>query len=131
MDLIVTTYKKEKNNFHNQVLEMRKEVEQAETVRVCIEEILQGDRELTQVKKQELELQKYSHETACIKWHCKNEVFSAQEYIRANCEYPGAWDGEIERIEEIGNTIIAVARVFPVDRSSSSRVVSFINKRMI
>ncbi len=58
MDLIVTTYKKEKDNFHNQVLQMRKEVEQAETVRICIEEILQGDRELTQVKKQELELQK-------------------------------------------------------------------------
>lgn len=56
MDLIVTTLKKEKNNFHNQVLEMRKEVEQAETVRSCIEEILQENRQLTQVKKQELDL---------------------------------------------------------------------------
>jgi len=74
----------------------------------------------------EVELQKYFHETACIRWPCTNEVFSVQEYIRANCEYPGAWDGEIERIEEIGNTIIVVARVFPVDRSSSSHVVSFI-----
>ena len=56
MDLIVTTLKKQKDNLYNQVLEIRKEVEQAETVRVCIEEILQGDRELTQVKKQELDL---------------------------------------------------------------------------
>ncbi len=56
MDLIVTTLKKQKDNLYNQVLEIRKEVEQAETVRICIEEILQENGELTQVKKQELDL---------------------------------------------------------------------------
>jgi len=56
MDLIVTTLKKQKDNLYNQVLEIRKEVEQAETVRSCIEEILQENRQLTQVKKQELDL---------------------------------------------------------------------------
>lgn len=63
---------------------------------------------------------------AVIRWHCTNELFSVEEYIRANCEYPGDWDGEIERIEEIGNTIIAVIRVFPADKSMSYHVVSFI-----
>ena len=56
MDLIVTTLKKQKDNLYNQVLEIRKEVEQAETVRICIEEILQENGELTQVKKQGLDL---------------------------------------------------------------------------
>ena len=26
--------------------------------------------------------------------------------IRANCEYPGEWDGEIERIENAGDVVI-------------------------
>ncbi|EIK81944.1 hypothetical protein CGSMWGv1400E_01445 [Gardnerella vaginalis 1400E] len=38
---------------------------------------------------------------AVIRWHCTNEKFSAQEYIDVNCNYPGDWDGAIERIEEI------------------------------
>lgn len=63
---------------------------------------------------------------AVIRWHCTNELFSVEEYIRANCEYPGDWDGEIERIEEAENTLILVVRVFPVDKSMSFHVVSFI-----
>lgn len=46
----VTTLKKEKNSLYSQILDMRKEVEQAESVRSCIEKLLQGNRELTQVK---------------------------------------------------------------------------------
>lgn len=52
----VTTLKKEKNSLYSQILDMRKEVEQAESVRSCIEKLLQGNRELTQVKEQELRL---------------------------------------------------------------------------
>ena len=37
---------------------------------------------------------------AVIRWHCTNEKFSAQKYIDVNCNYPGDWDGAIERIEE-------------------------------
>ncbi|WP_029409733.1 hypothetical protein [Treponema pedis] len=51
-----TTLKKEKKNLYNQILEMRKGVEQAETVRGCIEKLQQENRELIQVKKQELGL---------------------------------------------------------------------------
>ena len=52
----VTTLKKEKNSLYSQILDMRKDVEQAESVRSCIEKLLQGNRELTQVKKNELGL---------------------------------------------------------------------------
>jgi len=52
----VGNMKKEKDTLYSQILDMRKEVEQAESVRSCIEKLLQENRELTQVKKNELEL---------------------------------------------------------------------------
>ena len=70
---------------------------------------------------------------AVIRWHCTNEQFTVEEYVRANCDYPGNWLGEIERIEENGSLIILAGRVFPEDRISSFHVVSFIrlNKGLI
>ena len=62
---------------------------------------------------------------AVIRWHCSNEQFSVSEFIRANCEYPGDWDGTIERAEQHGDEVITVLRVFPKDRSASFHVVSF------
>lgn len=34
-------------------------------------------------------IKEYFHEDAYVNWHCTNEHFSVEEYIRANCEYPG------------------------------------------
>jgi hypothetical protein len=70
-------------------------------------------------------LQAYFHKDAVIRWHCSNELFTVQEYIRANCDYPGLWDGEIERIEETADTVITAVNVYPVDKSHSFHVVSF------
>lgn len=66
---------------------------------------------------------------AIIRWHCSNERFTVSEYLKANCDYPGNWDGVIERIEEIGDTIVLAGRVFPTDESTSFHVVSFIKLR--
>ena len=52
----VTAMKKEKDSMYSQIIDLRKEVEQAESVRSCIENLQQENRELTQAKKQELEL---------------------------------------------------------------------------
>ena len=71
-------------------------------------------------------LQTYFHEEAIIRWHCSNELFTVQEYIQANCEYPGQWDGEIERIEETKETIITAVNVYSTDKSDSFHVVSFL-----
>ena len=65
-------------------------------------------------------------EDAVIRWHCSNEQFTVAEYIRVNCDYPNDWSGEIERVEETGNTVILAGRVYPVDRSMSFHVVSFL-----
>lgn len=68
----------------------------------------------------------YFHPDAYVNWHCTNEHFSVEEFIRANCDYPGDWDGEIQRVEQIGDLTITVTHVYPKDRSASFRVVSFI-----
>lgn len=40
----------------------------------------------------------YFHSNAWINWHNTNEHFTVEEFIQANCEYPGEWDGKVERI---------------------------------
>ena len=70
------------------------------------------------------ELRKYFFEDAIIRWHCTNECFSVDEYIIANCEYPGMWEGEVEHIVETDNRIITVTHVW--SKELSCHVVSFI-----
>ncbi|MEB3025053.1 MULTISPECIES: MobQ family relaxase [unclassified Parvimonas] len=52
----VTALKKEKDSLYSQIIDLRKEVEQAESVKSCIEKLQQENRELSQVKKRELNL---------------------------------------------------------------------------
>ena len=48
--------KKEKKSLYNQILEIREEVEQAEKVKTCIEQIQGQEKQLLQVKRNELDL---------------------------------------------------------------------------
>ena len=66
---------------------------------------------------------------AVIKWHCTNECFTVDEYIIANCEYPGKWGGEIETVHQADDYIVVVSKVYPEDRSASFHCVSFIRSR--
>ena len=52
----IGTLRKEKDTLYSQMIDIRKKVEQAESVRSCIDKLLQEKRGLTQVKKQELDL---------------------------------------------------------------------------
>ena len=52
----VITLRKEKDSLYSQVIDIRKEVEQAESVRNCIDKLQQENRGLTQVQRNELEL---------------------------------------------------------------------------
>jgi hypothetical protein len=70
-------------------------------------------------------LREYFTKEASILWHCSNEHLNVEEYIIANCEYPGKWGAELERIVEIGSTVISVARVFLTDESLSFHTTSF------
>ena len=71
-------------------------------------------------------LSSWFRDDAVIRWHCSNEQFTVEEYVRVNCDYPNDWSGEIERVEKTGNTVILAGRVYPVDRSMSFHVVSFL-----
>ena len=52
----IGTFGKEKDGLYSQIKDIRKEVKQAESVRSCIDKLLQEKRDLTQVKKHELGL---------------------------------------------------------------------------
>lgn len=71
-------------------------------------------------------MKKYFTSDACVKWHNTNELFTVEEFIQANCEYPNTWDGEIERIETINDLIITAVHVFTIDQTLSFHVTSFI-----
>lgn len=61
---------------------------------------------------------------AVICWHDSNERFTVDEYIRANCEYPGVWDGEIRRVERIEGGIVMVTKI--TSSESSHLVTAFV-----
>ena len=71
----------------------------------------------------------YFCEEAVIRWHCTNEQFTLAEYIRANCDYPGRWRGEIEKLLVLGDTAVLAGRVFPEAGGPSFHVVSLIRLR--
>ena len=71
-------------------------------------------------------LRTFFHKDAYINWHCSNEHFTVEEYIQANCEYPGKWYGKIERMVSVGDLTILVGNILSKDNSWSLHVVSFI-----
>lgn len=73
------------------------------------------------------DIKMFFHDSAYVNWHCSNEHFTVDEFVRANCEYPGEWAGDIERMDVFGDLIVTVTRVYPKDRTASFHAVSFIH----
>ena len=71
----------------------------------------------------------FFHRDAWVNWHNTNEHFTVSEFVRANCDYPGVWDGEVERIVEIGDQVITVTRVYDKEKTMSFHAVSFIHMK--
>lgn len=71
------------------------------------------------------EIKVFFHENAWVNWHNTNEQFTLEEYIRANCEYPGRWNAQVERIERIDDLVISVVRVYSQEEKQSCHVTSF------
>ena len=74
-------------------------------------------------------LRGFFRKDAVIDWPCTDERFTLDEYIRANCEYPGAWDGEICSILPAEGQTVLITRVWPRDKSASFHCVSVIQWR--
>lgn len=68
----------------------------------------------------------YFHPDAWVNWHNTNEHFTVEEYIQANCEYPGDWDGKVEKVLRTDDHIITAAHVYSKDKQLSFHVASFI-----
>jgi|GEM_PF-124060 len=70
------------------------------------------------VAKQNAEaLREYFTSDATICWHDSNEQFTVDEYIRANCEYPDDWIGEILRVEKTEDGMVIVTKMFSAESS--------------
>lgn len=78
------------------------------------------------IRQDENALREFFIPGAAVRWHCSNELFTVEEYIRANCDYPGDWHGELERVENMDALVVTAARVWPKDASASFHVCSFI-----
>ena len=78
------------------------------------------------INKNKENLNSYFYDDAKILWPCTNEEFTKAEYLKANCDYPGEWEGIIEQLEERDNEIILVGNVVSKNKTISCHVVSFI-----
>ena len=68
----------------------------------------------------------YFDKNAYINWHCTNEQFNVDEFIIANCEYPGSWNGNVERVEKINDIFVTATHVYSQNQELSFHVTSFI-----
>lgn len=71
----------------------------------------------------EEELRRYFCKDACVRWHNTEEQFDVEGFLRANCDYPGTWHGEVERFIQTENVIITAVHVWA--ETASFHVVSF------
>lgn len=70
-------------------------------------------------------IRRFFHSTAFVNWHNTNEHFTVEEFIRANCDYPGKWDGKVEKIVTADDCTVTAARAFEKGGKLSFHVVSF------
>lgn len=68
----------------------------------------------------------YFAPNARVLWHNTNECFTVKEFICANCEYPGCWEGKIEQLLPVQDGWVLAARVWEKGKKLSFHVVSFV-----
>ena len=61
---------------------------------------------------------------AAVYWPNTGEKFSLEDYLTANCEYPGQWRGQLLRAEGTDIGAVVAARVWE-DGGPSCHVVTF------
>ncbi|MCL2375925.1 MAG: nuclear transport factor 2 family protein [Defluviitaleaceae bacterium] len=70
-------------------------------------------------------LRDYFAKDAAINWHDSNECFTVEEYIRANCEYPGDWQANVIRAHKANDVTVFAAKVYNSE-GFAVHVVSFV-----
>lgn len=75
------------------------------------------------------QMRRFFDPEAAINWHNTGEQFTAEESTRANCAYPGRWNGRLERVETLPDRIITAVQVLSRDGRISCHVTSFMQLR--
>lgn len=70
-------------------------------------------------------IRSFFHPDAWVNWHNTNEHFTAEASIRANCAYPGQWEGTLERVITTQSHIITATHVRSKGGEISCHAVSF------
>jgi hypothetical protein len=70
------------------------------------------------------ELTRFFAPGAVVYWRNTDEKFTAEEYVLVNCKYPGDWNGVLERVENIDDGVVTIAKIW--SSGGAFRVVSFI-----
>jgi len=63
------------------------------------------------VKQNADEIVKFFAQDAIICWHDSNEQLTVAEYIKANCAFPGEWDGKILRMEKTKEGLMTITKI--------------------
>ena len=61
---------------------------------------------------------------ARIAWPCTGEVFTVEEFLLANCEYPGDWTGELLRTTPTPTGAVTEVRIASADDQYSCHAAS-------
>ena len=70
----------------------------------------------------EPEIRTYFAPDAYVNWHCTNEHFTVDEFITANCEYPGRpYRYGHARLSE-GSELLVPCDIFPPDGKRQDRI---------
>lgn len=81
------------------------------------------------LKQNRKSMREFFHSEALVRFHNTKEEFTVDEFIEVNCDYPNLWNGEIERIAIVEDTIISVVHVFALEKPWSFHVTSFMKLR--
>jgi len=74
-------------------------------------------------------LVRYFHRDAVIRWHNTGEQFTVDEFVRVNAVYPGDWLIAVERLENVGDLVISVVKVYQNGPGPSVHATSFFEFR--
>lgn len=72
---------------------------------------------------------RYLHSDARVRWHNTNECFTREQFIQVNCQYPGEWLLDIQRVEIMGDLVVTVVRLWTRDNALSFHATSFLRIR--
>ncbi|QIK69500.1 nuclear transport factor 2 family protein [Erysipelothrix sp. HDW6C] len=71
------------------------------------------------------QLSAYFNPDATILWEATNESFTVASYLRANCEYPGRWQGTVIEVKACPDTLMSITKIDELEMKLSFYAVSF------